>query len=188
MALLTFFSLMSHYVIYIKNCSGPVPFHPVLFSLVLFNYMLFPFLSFPFLSFPFLSFPFLSFPFLSFPFLSFPFLSFPFLVMSFHCDIFPFRIHKHRSFHCDVCGVCLDVQLHDNHRCREGSAHDECCICLEVDLAASLATNTPFTQTKLGLLNYPLPTEFEVIFTQCFRSQVKIVNKILKLYKSHTEI
>ena len=42
------------------------------------------------------------------------------------------RIHKHRSFHCDVCGVCLDVQLQDNHRCRAGSAHDECCICLEV--------------------------------------------------------
>ena len=43
-----------------------------------------------------------------------------------------FRIHKHRSFHCDICGVCLDVQLRDNHKCRAGSAHDECCICLEV--------------------------------------------------------
>ena len=42
------------------------------------------------------------------------------------------RIHGDRSFHCDVCGVCLDVQLRDNHKCRADSAHDECCICLEV--------------------------------------------------------
>jgi hypothetical protein len=45
---------------------------------------------------------------------------------------FYFRIHGDRSFHCDVFGVCLDVQLRGNHRCRAGSAHDECCICLEV--------------------------------------------------------
>ncbi|XP_028405364.1 uncharacterized protein LOC114527856 isoform X2 [Dendronephthya gigantea] len=42
------------------------------------------------------------------------------------------RIHGDRSFHCDVCGVCLDVQLKNNHKCRAGSAHDECCICLEL--------------------------------------------------------
>ena len=46
--------------------------------------------------------------------------------------VFVCRIHGDRSFHCDVCGVCLDVQLRGNHKCREGSAHDECCICLEV--------------------------------------------------------
>ena len=47
-------------------------------------------------------------------------------------EFFLIRIHGDRSFHCDVCGVCLDVQLRGNHKCREGSAHDECCICLEV--------------------------------------------------------
>ena len=46
--------------------------------------------------------------------------------------LFQCRIHGDRSFHCEICGVCLDVQLRGNHKCREGSAHDECCICLEV--------------------------------------------------------
>ena len=41
------------------------------------------------------------------------------------------RVDRDRSFHCDTCGVCLDNKLQNNHRCREGSAHDECCICLE---------------------------------------------------------
>jgi rubrerythrin len=45
---------------------------------------------------------------------------------------FYFRIDKDNIFHCDVCGVCLGVQLRGNHKCRAGSAHDECCICLEV--------------------------------------------------------
>ena len=42
------------------------------------------------------------------------------------------RVHGNRSFHCDMCGVCLDVNLRGNHKCREGSAHDECCVCSEV--------------------------------------------------------
>ena len=43
-----------------------------------------------------------------------------------------FRIHKDRSFHCDVCNVCLDKRLQGKHKCRPDSGHDECCICLEV--------------------------------------------------------
>ncbi|CAB4012862.1 RING finger and CHY zinc finger domain-containing 1-like [Paramuricea clavata] len=50
----------------------------------------------------------------------------------YHCDKCGIcRIHGDRSFHCNVCGICLDVKLRGNHRCRENSAHDECCICLE---------------------------------------------------------
>lgn len=50
------------------------------------------------------------------------------------CDVFIsyFRIHKDRSFHCDVCNVCLDKRLQGKHKCRPNSGHDECCICLEV--------------------------------------------------------
>ena len=42
------------------------------------------------------------------------------------------RIHSDRSFHCDVCNVCLDKRLEGKHKCRPDSGHDECCICLEV--------------------------------------------------------
>jgi len=42
------------------------------------------------------------------------------------------RIHKDKSFHCEVCNVCLDKRLEGKHKCRENSGHDECCICLEV--------------------------------------------------------
>ena len=42
------------------------------------------------------------------------------------------RIHKDKSFHCDVCNVCLDKRLEGKHKCRPDSGHDECCICLEV--------------------------------------------------------
>ena len=42
------------------------------------------------------------------------------------------RIHKDKSFHCEVCNVCLDKRLEGNHKCRPDSGHDECCICLEV--------------------------------------------------------
>ena len=41
-------------------------------------------------------------------------------------------IHKDKSFHCDVCNVCLDKRLEGKHKCRPDSGHDECCICLEV--------------------------------------------------------
>ena len=41
-------------------------------------------------------------------------------------------IHKEKSFHCDVCNVCLDKRLEGKHKCRPDSGHDECCICLEV--------------------------------------------------------
>ena len=43
-----------------------------------------------------------------------------------------FSIYKDRSFHCDVCNVCLDKRLEGKHKCRPNSGHDECCICLEV--------------------------------------------------------
>ncbi|WP_422473571.1 CHY zinc finger protein [Endozoicomonas sp. ALB032] len=49
-----------------------------------------------------------------------------------HCDKCGIcRINSDNSFHCDVCGVCLDNRLLGNHKCRENSGHDECCICLE---------------------------------------------------------
>ena len=41
------------------------------------------------------------------------------------------RIHKEKSFHCDVCDVCLDKRLEGKHKCRPNSGHDECPICLE---------------------------------------------------------
>ena len=44
------------------------------------------------------------------------------------------RIHQDKSFHCEVCNVCLDKRLEGNHKCRPDSGHDECCICLEVSL------------------------------------------------------
>ena len=40
--------------------------------------------------------------------------------------------HNDKSFHCDVCNVCLDKRLEGKHKCRPDSGHDECCICLEV--------------------------------------------------------
>lgn len=52
--------------------------------------------------------------------------------------LFYFRIHGDRSFHCDVCGVCMDVQHQGNHECREGLAYDECCVCLEVGKTAGI--------------------------------------------------
>ena len=42
------------------------------------------------------------------------------------------RIDGDRSFHCDVCNICLDKSLEGKHKCRPDSGHDECCICLEV--------------------------------------------------------
>ncbi len=41
------------------------------------------------------------------------------------------RMHNDKSYHCDICGICIGVKLRNNHKCRAGSAHDECCICLE---------------------------------------------------------
>ena len=48
------------------------------------------------------------------------------------CLFFLLRIHRDKSFHCDVCNVCLDKRLQGKHKCRPDSGHDECCICLEV--------------------------------------------------------
>ncbi|WP_257280390.1 CHY zinc finger protein [Endozoicomonas sp. ISHI1] len=49
-----------------------------------------------------------------------------------HCDKCGIcRVNKHKSFHCDVCNICLDKRLEGNHKCRENSGHDLCCICLE---------------------------------------------------------
>ena len=41
------------------------------------------------------------------------------------------RINKGESFHCDACDVCLNKKLEGKHKCRPGSRHDQCCICLE---------------------------------------------------------
>ena len=49
------------------------------------------------------------------------------LILYFSC-----RTNGNRSFHCDVCGICMDLERLGNHICREGSGHDECCICLQV--------------------------------------------------------
>ncbi|WP_257280391.1 CHY zinc finger protein [Endozoicomonas sp. ISHI1] len=50
----------------------------------------------------------------------------------YHCDQCGIcRLHRDKSFHCDVCNACLDIRLKDNHKCRENSGHDPCCICLE---------------------------------------------------------
>ena len=50
----------------------------------------------------------------------------------YHCDKCGIcRIHEGGSFHCDVCNVCLDERLQGRHKCRPGSEHDRCCICLE---------------------------------------------------------
>ena len=48
------------------------------------------------------------------------------------------RIYRDRSFHCDVCNVCLDKRLEGKHKCRPDSGHDECCICLEVTVRSRL--------------------------------------------------
>ncbi len=53
-------------------------------------------------------------------------------ITPFHCNKCGIcRINKEENFHCDVCNVCLDIRLQGNHKCRENSGHDECCICLE---------------------------------------------------------
>ncbi|WOG27568.1 CHY zinc finger protein [Endozoicomonas sp. 8E] len=50
----------------------------------------------------------------------------------FHCDKCGIcRINKDESFHCDACNVCLDIRYQNNHKCRENSGHDKCCICLK---------------------------------------------------------
>ncbi|UYM17273.1 RING finger and CHY zinc finger domain-containing protein [Endozoicomonas euniceicola] len=50
----------------------------------------------------------------------------------YHCDKCGIcRRHGDRAYHCDTCGICLDRSLQGNHKCREGTAHEECCICLE---------------------------------------------------------
>lgn len=50
----------------------------------------------------------------------------------YHCDKCGIcRIHEGRTFHCDVCNVCLHKRLQGRHKCRPGSEHDRCCICLE---------------------------------------------------------
>ena len=45
---------------------------------------------------------------------------------------FRFNIFKDRSFHCNVCNVCLDTRLEGRHSSRENSGHDEHYLCLEV--------------------------------------------------------
>ena len=54
------------------------------------------------------------------------------------CLFFLLRIHRDKSFHCDVCNVCLDKRLQGKHKCRPDSGHDECCICLEVKYVLAL--------------------------------------------------
>ena len=64
-----------------------------------------------------------------------------------------FRVHEDRSFHCDVCGVCLDVKLLENHICRPGSAHDQCCICFEVSEIYTCTVSSTFANQNWIKLN-----------------------------------
>ena len=80
------------------------------------------------------------------------------------------RIHQDKSFHCEVCNVCLDKRLEGNHKCRPDSGHDECCICLEVSLNKK---NTLYLAQKyqLGALFLSLLPEtgppFYVVIEPC---------------------
>ena len=59
--------------------------------------------------------------------------------------------HKDKSFHCDVCNVCLDKRLEGKHKCRPNFAHDECCVCLEV------SKEPLFPNIKSGLISNLVP-------------------------------
>ena len=72
----------------------------------------------------------------------------------FRCDVNIFcslRIHKDKSFHWEVCNVCLDKRLENNHKCRPDSGYDECCICLEVCLTIWNYSLCACTTEKLKL-------------------------------------
>ena len=62
------------------------------------------------------------------------------------------RIHKDKSFHCEVCNVCLDKRLEGKHKCRPDSGHDECCICLEVS-GYCIVTFAPLETYFSGICN-----------------------------------
>ena len=67
------------------------------------------------------------------------------------------RIHKDKSFHCEVCNVCLDIRFEGKHKCRPDSGHDECCICLEVSghcIITSRHRKLIFWRTQLTLSSH----------------------------------
>ena len=59
--------------------------------------------------------------------------------------------HKDKSFHCDVCNVCLDKRLEGKHKCRPNFGHDECCVCLGV------SEGPLFPTIKSGLISNLVP-------------------------------
>jgi len=38
---------------------------------------------------------------------------------------------RDKFFHCDTCGCCYAVELRNNHRCIQGSMHQNCPVCQE---------------------------------------------------------
>ena len=59
------------------------------------------------------------------------------------CARFCFSIFKDRSFHCDVCNVCLDKRLEGRHSCWENSGHDGCCNCIYIPYKFALSSCIP---------------------------------------------
>ena len=64
-----------------------------------------------------------------------------------------FRIQQDKSFHCEICNVCLDKRLKGNHQCRPDSGHSESFICLEVSFnqqwSHTINSATPWTMNFL---------------------------------------
>ena len=67
-------------------------------------------------------------------------------------------IHKDKSYHCDVCNVCLDKRLEGKHKCRPDSGHDECCICLEVRIEWLFAKENEVIRWHEDLITRTSPT------------------------------
>ena len=66
------------------------------------------------------------------------------------CSLPIYRIYRDRSFHCDVCNVCLDKRLEGKHKCRWVSQQDNRHICLKV-MSDHVDVNS-FTCTRLILV------------------------------------
>ena len=76
--------------------------------------------------------------------------------------LFQSRIHQDKSFHCEVCNVCLDKRLEGNHKCRPDSGHDECCICLEVSVNEIAWENSGDISRCYWLLSTEIPYRWPV--------------------------